>query len=192
MSLATEKNGKAEIGVSTAKKIHFEHAFERLFLTAFKVLHLPLFFGLLISMIVIVYMFVEELAQLLKPLWEVHAELHSDGVILGILGLLDLVMIGNLVMLMAVSGYENHVSKMDFRQDGESGFKAVGLGTLKTKLAASIVGITTIKLLAVFLSPDTLEPSRMTWMIGIHATIVITMVLLGLVDRYLIAHSQSH
>jgi uncharacterized protein (TIGR00645 family) len=83
------------------------------------------------------------------------------------------------------SGYENFVSRLDVAQEGEKlgWLGKLDAGTLKLKVAASIVAISSIHLLKVFMDAKTIPNDKIFWYVMLHLTFVVSALLLGVLDR---------
>lgn len=173
---------------TTAKKI--ETFFEDLLFSA-RWLLAPFYFGLALSLAVLLIKFGAELLHLTT-----HAFSATESeVIVGTLTLVDLALTGSLLIIVIFSGYENFVSKMDHSDhaDRPDWMGKIDFGALKLKLLSSIVAISGIQLLRVFMSISPLTPERereLFWMIIIHVVFVISSVLLALSDR-IAGHGKS-
>lgn len=117
-------------------------------------LQLPLYLGLIVAQAVYVFLF-------LKELW--HLVTHAAGwseqqIMLLVLGLIDVVMISNLLMMVIVGGYETFVSRMRLERhpDQPDWLSHVNASVLKVKLAMAIIGISSIHLLKTFIEAGTL------------------------------------
>lgn len=140
----------------------------------------PIYIGLVGGILVLLYGFFGELVHLLFSL----PKLTQNDIILGILSLIDLSLAGNLLMIVIFSGYENFVSKMDTanHEDQPDWKGSVDFASLKLKLIASIVAISGIHLLKVFMNPGKTGTQEIMWMVIIHLVFVISGVLLALMD----------
>ena len=101
------------------------------------------------------------------------------------MGLLDLVLLGNLILIVLFAGYENFVSKINVGQDSEdrpSWMGKVDFSGLKIKLIGSLVAISVIELLKDFLDPAGIDPDQEIWLIAIHLTFVVSGVLFAVMD----------
>ena len=142
-----------------------------------------------------------EFAHLLQERGIRHLQvaLTADQAILAVLTLIDLSLAANLLLIVLFSGYENFVSKFDFDTgaDRPAWMGKVDFSGLKMKLIASIVAISGIHLLKLFMSlgkPDaaySATPETMRWMVIIHLTFVASGVLLALMD-WLTSLSKEH
>jgi uncharacterized protein (TIGR00645 family) len=175
-------------------KPDLETTFERS-LFASRWLMAPMYLGLVISLAMLTVIFVKELAYYAAKTFTMSA----DQGILAILTLIDLSLAANLLLIVLFSGYENFVSKLDIKdtEDRPSWMGKVDFSGLKMKLIASIVAISGIHLLKVFMeigkaSPDkVVNESQMYLMVVIHLTFVVSGVLLALMD-WLAAKTDKH
>lgn len=151
-------------------------------------LQLPLYVGLIVAQAVYVFLF-------LKELW--HLVLHSfeateQQIMLVVLGLIDVVMISNLLVMVIVGGYETFVSRLNLRghPDEPEWLSHVNASVLKIKLAMAIVGISSISLLRTFIEAGNLGTTRsnftesgVMWQVLIHLTFIISAIGIAWVDR---------
>ena len=160
-----------------------ERALERA-LFASRWLLAPFYLGMALGLVLILFVFFRELFEQVRHL----DTLDGEGVILLALGLIDLSLSANLVLIVMFSGYENFVSKMHIggHEDRPSWMGTVDFSGLKLKLIASIVAISGIALLRAFLPladrSVPVEGTRIAWMVTIHLTFVASGVLLALTD----------
>ena len=103
--------------------------------------------------------------------------------ILDMLGLIDAALVASLVVMVIISGYENFVSRFD----GETGevhwLGTIDVGSLKVKVASTIVAISSIHLLQVFLNSATYTSSQLMWLTIMHMAFVASALLLAYIDR---------
>jgi uncharacterized protein (TIGR00645 family) len=154
-------------------------------------LQLPLYLGLIVAQVVYVVLF-------LKELW--HLVLHAfdfteQQIMLLVLGLIDVVMISNLLVMVIVGGYETFVSRLNLNghPDEPEWLSHVNASVLKIKLAMAIIGISSIHLLRTFIEAGTLGSTgtRVTaytetgvmWQTIIHFTFIISAIGIAWVDR---------
>ena len=143
----------------------------------------PFYLGLVIGLAVLMLKF-------FMMLWEFI--LHAPGaketdIILGVLGLIDVTLVGNLILIVVFSGYENFVSRIDAgdHPDWPAWMTQVDFAGLKQKLLASIVAIATIQLLKAFMNIDAaFDATRMAWLVAVLLVFVISTLLLALSDRW--------
>lgn len=165
-------------------KPSIETQFER-GLFASRWLMAPMYLGLVVSLAMLTVVFMKELFYNLSKIFVMSA----DQGILAVLTLIDLSLAANLLLIVLFSGYENFVSKLDIpdTRDRPDWMGKVDFSGLKMKLIASIVAISGIHLLKVFMSlgkPSTyaVDESTLYWMVVIHLTFVVSGVLLALMD----------
>ena len=109
--------------------------------------------------------------------------LDEADMILAMLGLIDAALVASLVVMVMISGYENFVSRFD-EHDGEVSFLGkLDAGSLKIKVASSIVAISSIHLLQVFLNSEKYDTVKLILMTGIHLAFVLSALMLGLLER---------
>jgi uncharacterized protein (TIGR00645 family) len=142
----------------------------------------PFYLGLVVSLLVLMVKFGRNLFEFVI---EVRTQSEAD-VIIGVLGLVDLALTGNLVMIVIFSGYENFVSKISAHEqaDWPDWISKVDFSGLKHKLLASIVAIAAIHVLEAFMylekNPDT---TKLTWMVGIFGVFVVALLVVAIADR---------
>ena len=143
----------------------------------------PFYFGLVVSLAVL-------LLKFCMLLWEfiphVPAATEAD-VILGALSLIDVSLVGNLILIVVFSGYENFVSRIDpgDHPDWPEWMTKVDFAGLKQKMLASIVAISAIQVLKAFMNIDgAFDAQKMGWLVAVHLVFVISTLLLALSDRW--------
>jgi uncharacterized protein (TIGR00645 family) len=147
----------------------------------------PFYFGLVIALAVLFIKFI-------KMLWEfiLHApDAKSSETILDTLSLIDVTLVGNLVLIVVFSGYENFVSRIDTSShpNWPIWITKIDFAGLKQKMLASIVAISAIHVLEAFLNIDSnFDAVRMTWLVAVHLVFVISALLLALSDRWTDKH----
>ncbi|MFC5739921.1 TIGR00645 family protein [Dyella tabacisoli] len=155
-------------------------------------LQLPLYLGLIVAQGIYVVQFVRELWHLLvTTLFHNGIDAASGGesaettIMLTVLGLIDVVMISNLLVMVIVGGYETFVSRLnlDGHPDQPEWLSHVNATVLKVKLAMAIIGISSIHLLATFIKADTLGSQTIMWQILLHLTFVVSAVALAYIDK---------
>lgn len=141
----------------------------------------PFYIGLVGALIVLLISFMQELVHFVTSI----PHLTQNDAVLGVLSLIDLSLAGNLLVIVIFSGYENFVSKMDVgeHKDQPEWRGSVDFSTLKLKLIASIVAISGIHLLKIFMDVDKISERQILWMVIIHLVFVVSGVLLAFMDR---------
>jgi uncharacterized protein (TIGR00645 family) len=156
------------------------------FIFASRWLQLPLYVGLIVAQVVYVYLFLKEL---------VHLVLESPSVteqqaMLIVLGLIDVVMISNLLIMVIIGGYETFVSRLriEGHPDQPQWLSHVNANVLKVKLAMAIIGISSIHLLQIFINAarPTITDRELLWKTLIHLTFVVSALTLALIDRIMV------
>jgi uncharacterized protein (TIGR00645 family) len=111
-------------------------------------------------------------------------DIEETEAILKILSLIDASLVASLVVMVIISGYENFVSKFDNAEGGELAFLGkIDASSLKIKVASTIVAISSIHLLQVFLNADKSTDSKIMWLTIVHLAFVISALLLAYIDR---------
>lgn len=141
----------------------------------------PLYGGLIVAELLYAYKFLLEL-------WEMvlHINKMDETVfMLGVLGLIDVTMVANLLTMVIIGGYATFVSKLDLEQhpDRPDWLTHVDPGTIKIKLAASLIGISSIHLLKAFVDVANENPEHIKWKIFIHMTFLASAILLAWTDK---------
>ena len=158
-------------------------------------LQLPLYLGLIVAQCVYVFLFIKELTHLI-----VHATTFSEQqIMLVVLGLIDVVMISNLLMMVIVGGYETFVSRLGLQghPDQPEWLSHVNAGVLKVKLAMAIIGISSIHLLRTFIEAGHVGTDRTTYTTSgiilqtvIHSIFILSAIGIAYVDR--MSQSEHH
>ncbi len=170
-----------------AKRV--ETTFERLLFTS-RWLLAPFYLGLAISLGVLLLKFTVSAVDLMM-----HSLSGSqDHLIVGVLGLIDVSLMANLVLMVMFAGYENFVSRMDMQDhpDRPEWMGTVGFGDLKLKLMTSIVAISAIHVLEDFMNTPNLSDRDLAWRAGLHFLFILSGVLLALMDRLSHPHAATH
>ena len=102
--------------------------------------------------------------------------------ILAMLGLIDAALVASLIVMVMISGYENFVSRFDEAEDQVSFLGKLDSGSLKIKVASSIVAISSIHLLQVFLNANQYTDGKLMWLTIIHLAFVVSAVMLGYLE----------
>jgi uncharacterized protein (TIGR00645 family) len=123
----------------------------------------------------------------MKQFFEIalHAlDLDEAGMILAMLGLIDAALVASLIVMVMISSYENFVSRFEDTSDTKlSWLGKLDSGSLKIKVASSIVAISSIHLLQVFLNADKYENMKIMWLLLLHLTFVVSALLLGYLEK---------
>ncbi|MFM2187645.1 MAG: hypothetical protein RIR43_2217 [Pseudomonadota bacterium] len=185
-------------------------------------LQLPLYIGLILAQGVYVFQFWTELVHLVEaafgsqqaleslvkgigykaaPIkdaagaiigYEPIAKLNETILMLVVLGLIDVVMISNLLIMVIVGGYETFVSRMNLEghPDQPEWLSHVNASVLKVKLATAIIGISSIHLLKTFINADNYTEKVLLWQTVIHLTFLLSALAIAYADR-LMSHATA-
>lgn len=141
----------------------------------------PLYFGLSLALLALGIKFFQELIHFMPHILDVT----ETDLILRLLTLIDLVLVASLIVIVMFSGYENFVSQMDLCDSTE---KLDWLGThdygsLKMKVATSVVAISSIHLLKIFMNINVTPNDKIQWYLLVHLALVISALLLGYLEK---------
>lgn len=171
---------KSDLAVEDNNEFHIEEVVEKV-LFGGRWLLAPLYVGLLLSLVPLIYRFFIEFVHLIEG----TATLKMQEITLKILELLDVVLLGNLIIIVIFAGYENFVSKINVAAnsvDRPHWMGRVDYSGLKIKLIGSLVAISVIELLKDFMMEGAYDDKTQMWRIIIHITFVISGVLFALMD----------
>jgi uncharacterized protein (TIGR00645 family) len=166
-------------------------------------LQLPLYLGLILAQCVYVYAFWTELVHLIGAALGNHTalehilqavtiegtvqptRLNETTIMLVVLGLIDVVMISNLLIMVIVGGYETFVSRMNLEQhpDQPEWLSHVNASVLKVKLGTAIIGISSIHLLKTFINASAYDPKTLTAQTVIHVVFLLSALAIAYTDR---------
>jgi uncharacterized protein (TIGR00645 family) len=146
-------------------------------------LQAPLYFGLIVAQGVYVYHFLKELWHLVEK----APKIDETTIMLTVLGLIDVVMIANLLIMVIVGGYETFVSRLNLEghPDQPEWLSHVNAGVLKVKLATALIGISSVNLLKTFIEVSTkpMPDHAIMWQLLLHLTFVLSALLLAVTDH---------
>ena len=151
----------------------------------------PVYLGLSLALVALGIKFFQEVFHVLAHIWT----MKEADMVLTILALIDMVLVASLVVMVMFSGYENFVSRLDIEETESDKLGWLGkldAGTLKLKVAASIVAISSIHLLRAFMNAPQIENDKLMWYVIIHLTFVVSAVLMGVLDRMSFAAHREH
>ena len=149
----------------------------------------PIYFGLLIALVLIVVKFVQKLVEAVPD----YLALSSNDAIFLVLTLVDMSLVANLVVIVIFAGWENFVGRMLASQGDEkpSWLGGMDFATVKLRLIGSIVAIAAIQILETFVHMDEVKPQEAGWQLGIMLGVGAAGVLLALADRLSAAHERK-
>ena len=152
----------------------------------------PLYLGLIVAQVVYCWLFMVELSHLVAGAFGPHHMTETD-VMLIVLGLIDVVMIANLLVMVIVGGYETFVSRLDLEghPDQPEWLSHVNASVLKVKLATAIIGISSIHLLKTFINANVYDAKTITAQVAIHITFLLSALAVAAADRVMPSHSSS-
>jgi uncharacterized protein (TIGR00645 family) len=169
-------------------------------------LQLPLYVGLILAQCVYVFHFWAELIDLIRAalgnsdalahilksaygdsIME-SASLSETTIMLVVLGLIDVVMISNLLIMVIVGGYETFISRMNLQNhpDDPEWLSHVNASVLKIKLSMAIIGISSIHLLRTFINAHAYDVKTLVAQTGIHLTLLLSALAIAYCDRLMI------
>ncbi len=149
-------------------------------------LQAPLFLGLIVASAVYAYKFLIELIHLVGA----ADAMTEEMVMLSVLTLVDITMVANLLAMVIIGGYATFVSKLDLHghTDRPEWLDKIDAGSLKVKLAGSLVGVSGIHLLKAFINVDARPPQSIMWQVIIHAVFLFSALMLAWTEK--IMHSK--
>lgn len=141
----------------------------------------PVYLGLSLAMLLLGIKFFEELFHVFPTI----LSMSEADLVLVILSLVDLALVGGLLVMVMFSGYENFVSQLNISENSE---KLDWLGkmdstSLKNKVAASIVAISSIHLLQIFMDAQNVSNDKILWYVILHMTFVASAFAMGCLDK---------
>ena len=141
----------------------------------------PVYVGLSLALLALAIKFFQEIFHLVPILFSIK----ETDLILVILSLVDMALVGGLLVMVMFSGYENFVSQIDLDEGSEklNWLGKMDAGSLKNKVAASIVAISSIHLLKVFMNAENVSNDKMFWYVVVHLTFVLSAFLMGYLDK---------
>ncbi len=160
----------------------FETIFEKLIFSS-RWIQAPLYIGLIIGGVLYAYKFTVELIHLCITI----NEISESVLMLGILTLVDITMVANLLIMVIIGGYSTFVSRINIEkhEDKPEWLQKVDAGTLKVKLAGSLVGVSGIHLLQVFINIKNHESNHVMWMVIIHVVFLLSSIMLAYTEKIL-------
>ena len=141
----------------------------------------PVYFGLSLGLLALTLKFFQEMYHVLPNIYEIA----EADLILVLLSLVDMTLVGGLLVMVMFSGYENFVSQLDIDEHKEklNWLGKMDASSLKNKVAASIVAISSIHLLRVFMDARNVTDNKLMWYVIIHLTFVLSAFVMGYLDR---------
>lgn len=151
------------------------------FIFATRWLQLPIYLGLIIVQGIYSYKFLKSLWHLLTHL----NEMNENAIMLSVLGLVDVVMIANLLIMVLIGGYETFVSRLhiDDHPDQPEWLDHVNASILKVKLSMAIISISSIHLLQTFLNITNVPEHQVMWQSIVHVIFLISAIAMAYTDK---------
>ena len=155
-------------------------------------LQAPLYLGLIVAQGVYVWQFWIELVHLITMMAD--KSMTETALMLVVLGLIDVVMISNLLVMVIVGGWETFVSRLELENhpDQPEWLSHVNAGVLKVKLATAIIGISSIHLLKTFINAASYDEKTLMWQTLIHITFVLSAVAIAYTEKIVTAAHRPH
>ena len=146
-------------------------------------LQAPLYIGLIVAQGVYVWQFWTELVHLIGMIR--IKDITETEIMLIVLGLIDVVMISNLLVMVIVGGWETFVSRLELQNhpDQPEWLSHVNAGVLKVKLATAIIGISSIHLLKSFINAAQYDEKTLLWQTMIHLTFVVSALAIAYTEK---------
>ena len=153
-------------------------------------LQLPLYVGLIVAQCVYVVQFMRELWHLLMEV----SKFNETTIMLTVLGLIDVVMISNLLIMVIIGGYETFVSRLHLEghPDEPEWLSHVNANVLKVKLATAIIGISSIHLLKTFINAAHYDEKTLLWQTMIHLTFVVSALAIAYTEKITQSTHKAH
>ena len=144
-------------------------------------LQVPLYLGLIVAQGVYVVLFLKEVWHLVSA----SMTLDETNIMLVVLGLIDVVMISNLLIMVIIGGYETFVSRLGLEghPDEPEWLDHVNAGVLKVKLSMALISISSIHLLKTFINPDQHTEHAIMWQVLIHIAFLMSALVMAWIDR---------
>lgn len=141
----------------------------------------PIYLGLSLVLLALGVKFFQEIFHILPEIFS----MKEVDLILVTLSLIDISLVGGLIVMVMFSGYENFVSRLDIKDDDEklNWLGKVDSASLKNKVAASIVAISSIHLLKIFMDTRNIPNDKIMWYLLIHITFVLSAFMMGYLDK---------
>ncbi|KRC47454.1 hypothetical protein ASE16_17960 [Leifsonia sp. Root227] len=161
-------------------------------------LQAPLYLGLIVAQLIYVYVFMVELWHIAADVIAHPTHIEEADIMLAVLGLIDVVMIANLLIMVIIGGYETFVSRVnvDGHPDQPEWLSHVNANVLKVKLAMAIIGISSIHLLKTFIAVADIGAAKggilgdekytsegVFWQVVIHCVFILSAVALAWIDK---------
>jgi uncharacterized protein (TIGR00645 family) len=165
---------------------HFETVLEKL-VFASRWVQAPMYLGLIVASVLYAYKFMVELFHIIATLHHIT----ETQLMMGVLTLVDIVMVGNLLVMVVIGGYATFVSRLDSIEkhaDRPDWLDHVDAGTLKIKMATALVGISGIHLLKAFIDISEKTHRDVMWQVIIHGVFLLSAVMLAWTEKIMASY----
>ena len=141
----------------------------------------PIYLGMSLILLALGVKFFQEIFHIVPIIFS----MSEVDLVLVVLSLIDIVLVGGLIVMVMFSGYENFVSRLDVDANDEKlgWLGKLDAGSLKNKVAASIVAISSIHLLKIFMNTENIDNDKIQWYLLIHITFVVSAFAMGYLDK---------
>ena len=165
-----------------------ERAIERV-IFASRWFQAPMYLGLIVAGVIYAWRFLVELIHITST----AQSLTEEHLMLGVLTLVDITMVANLLVMVIIGGYATFVSRLDIaeHQDRPDWLQKVDAGTIKVKMAGSLVGVSGIHLLKSFINIDNRPLESVKWQIIIHLVFLVSTLFLAVTEWVLYKKSSK-
>ncbi len=160
----------------------FETVFEKVIFSS-RWIQAPLYAGLILGGMLYTYKYLVELIHLFTSI----NEISETVLMLGVLTLVDITMVANLLIMVIIGGYSTFVSRLDIdrHEDKPEWLQKIDAGSLKVKLAGSLVGVSGIHLLQTFINIKNHESEHVMWQVIIHVVFLFSALMLAYTEKIL-------
>lgn len=130
----------------------------------------PVYIGLSLGFILLTLKFFQQIIYIIPNIFVTS----ESGLVLIVLSLIDIALVGGLLVMVMFSGYENFISKMNIKNDQKvlSWMGTMDVNSVKNKVASSIVAISSVHLLRLFMEAENIPNDKIMWCVIIHLTFV--------------------
>jgi uncharacterized protein (TIGR00645 family) len=147
----------------------------------------PMYLGLIVASVLFAWKFAVELAHITFSL----SHLTETQLMMGVLTLVDIVMVGNLLVMVVIGGYAtfvSHLGSVENHEDRPDWLDHVDAGTLKIKMATALVGISGIHLLKAFIDISEMQTRDVMWQVIIHGVFLVSAVMLAWTEKIMASY----
>ncbi|CAL4317888.1 UPF0114 protein YqhA [Buchnera aphidicola (Pterocallis alni)] len=141
----------------------------------------PVYFGLSLGFVLLTLKFFQQAVSIIPEVFM----MSESGLVLVVLSLIDIALVGGLLVMVMFSGYENFISRMDVNDNKErlSWMGTMDVNSIKNKVSSSIVAISSVHLLRLFMEAEKVLDDKIMWCVVIHLTFVISAFGMSYIDK---------